>query len=63
MKDLLLGAAEMAQWVKCLPHQLEALSLDPQHPVKKTSASVQVCVPPSREVKVGEAKGHAGQSG
>lgn len=35
VKDLLLEAVEMAQRVKCLPHQLEALSLDPQHPVKK----------------------------
>lgn len=65
VKDLLLGAAEIAQQVKCLPHQLEALSFDPPTPCKKQVHLYKSVPPPpspSREVKVGEAKGHAGQS-
>lgn len=35
LKISLCGCGEMAQWTKCLLHELRALNLDPPHPHQK----------------------------
>lgn len=36
---------ETSQWMKCLLHEHEELSSDPQHPYKEARGEVQVCDP------------------
>lgn len=46
-KDI-LSAAEMAQWIKCLPHKLKDLSSDPKEHQKELNMSTSPCKPQSR---------------